>query len=216
MIPETRYRGVVIPIINGKYVVSEFKEPGKKTNLTFMGGGCGRKNGTIRNCALRELREESRGAIKLNLNKLVSKLKPFAGVRLAQHKMQNGNKQVTMMYHVFLAPLNKGTNIKNLQRMFNNAIPRTKNEKEMRGLQLRSHNNLVGGNELWTANKVILNKLLKGPRVRANSNNLLPWSRSPMNARWNRSRPQTARPPNRYVPPGTRSNTKTPSGSWRK
>ena len=199
---ETRYRGVVIPTINGKYVVSEFKEPGKKTNLTFMGGGCGQKNGTIRNCALRELREESRGALSLSLNNLKIKLKPFAGVRLAHHKLANGKKEVIMMYHVFLAPLKSGTNIKNLQRMFNSAITRTKNEKEMRGLQLRSHKNLVNGNELWTANRVILNKLLNGAHVKANSNNILPWSR-----------PQTAR----YVPPGARSNSrpKTPSGSSR-
>jgi hypothetical protein len=218
MIPETRYKAVVIPTIKGKFVVVRYHDTNKKrTDLTFIGGGCGPRENK-RNCAIRELKEETRGALNVRKENLKSRIRPFTSTLRSERELAKNvreGKKVSMEYHVFFAPLKNTTRIKNIKHRYWTKTNLTKAEKETRGILLRSPTNLERGTELWNfwkhANVNIFTKL-RGERFLANkvfnerpSTRYVPPSARPSNTT---SRPQTAR--------WNRSRPQTPSGSWRK
>ena len=203
MIPETRYKAVVIPTIKGKFVVVRYHDTNKKrTDLTFIGGGCGPRENK-RNCAIRELKEETRGALNVRKENLKNRIRPFMGPRLPWELVKNAieGKKVSMEYHVFFAPLKNTTRIKNIKHRYWSKKNLTKAEKETRGILLRSPANLERGTELWNFWK----------RANVNIFSKLRGERFPVNKVFNE------KPSTRYVPPGARaSHPKTPprSGRW--
>ena len=224
MIPETRFKAVVIPTIKGKYVVVRYRDTEKKrTNLTFIGGGCGPRENK-RNCAIRELMEETRGALGLTRGNLKNRIRPFTStLRSARELAKNARegKKVSMEYHVFFAPLKNTTRIKNIKHRYWTKTNLTKAEKETSGILLRSPANLERGTELWNFWKmknINIFPKLRGERFPANKVfNERPSTRYVPPG--NRSRPQTARPSNTTSRPQTarwnRSRPQTPSGSSR-
>jgi hypothetical protein len=213
MIPETRYKAVVIPTIKGKFVVVRYHDTNKKrTDLTFIGGGCGPRENK-RNCAIRELKEETRGALNVRKENLKNRISPFTSTLRSKGELAKNareGKEVSMEYHVFFAPLNNTTRIKNIKHRYWTKTNLNKAEKETSGILLRSPANLERGTELWNfwkrANINIFPKL-RGERFPANK----VFSERPL-TRYvppsQRPRPQTARPSN--------SHPKTPprTGRW--
>jgi len=155
---EVRQKTLIIPIINNKYVVTKYKA---KNELTFMGGGCGLKNTSIKNCAHRELREESRHSIQ---NKNLKNLFVFqVNDRYRSNKERADNLKrglkVFSNYHVFsVSPKNS---INSIRKHFHTYIPRTKAENEMSNIMLKSLNNLNRNKTVWV---LIRNQVL--PRLR--------------------------------------------------
>jgi hypothetical protein len=203
---ELRHKAIVIPLINGKYVVVQDR---RHKEVTFIGGGCG-PGKTIQNCAVRELAEETRNAIKMNIKNLPREPtftfdsterfgKEIANNTIAQAR---GAKPVKMRYHVFVVPM-KGVSFENVHGRYHapRSTPLTNAQLETNNIFLMNRNKLVSS-KMWNFMRRRLIPLLLPNR------HITPG---------NRSRPQTARPSNKYIPPGVRaSRPKTPprSGRW--
>ena len=145
IVQNIRRKALVIPMINNKYIVAKNRQSG---NTTFMGGGCkGSEN--IRNCARKELREESRHSIKnTNFEKLfIVRVTPEyrSNRELAQNK--NRGLYVITNYHVFSLKLKNS--FKNIHNRFHAFNPKTKSEMEMSNIMLKSLNNLNKNQKLW-------------------------------------------------------------------
>lgn len=163
--PQTRYKAFVIPIINGKYVVVQ--NAGKYQNLTFIGGGCHERENT-KNCALRELAEETRHSVLLRRNQLPNKSQIQFNVtpreRNASRQYLNKNRKqgvsVTMRHNFFLVPIKN--NFNNIKRRYHSRRSLTRSEKETINIFLKSKNELnkARSPQLWNfMRKRILEKL---------------------------------------------------------
>lgn len=101
---EYRYKSVVIPVVHTndvtKFVVVQ---DSKYNELTFVVGGC-KKNESIKQCAIRELYEETRGALgKIYERDLLFKYK-FESRNRSKLELKKDIKEgvfVTMVYNVF-------------------------------------------------------------------------------------------------------------------
>ena len=148
--PETRRKVIVVPKINSKYVLVRNRKSG---DLTFIGGGCSLKN-NIKNCALRELREESKNSIKLrNINNYK---KRFLNKTRAQHEQNNNNARrlnVTLNYHVFV-PNISNKNFNTIKRNFNAYRGTNKKYLETSNILLMSKNNLNNKDKYFIVNLV--------------------------------------------------------------
>ena len=95
-----RQKGYVILKHQGQYIV--FRDA-KSKEITLAGGGCGKINGhNRRNCARRELKEESKGALNLKRNNLRPAFNFISNVRFAgEPEKTNNGKKILQHYHVF-------------------------------------------------------------------------------------------------------------------
>lgn len=102
----TRQKGYVVLRHRGKYIV--FRDT-KSKEYTFAGGGCGRNNGhNRRNCARRELREESKGALNLKRNNLSPLFNFISNVRFPGENTHTAKGQkIQQHYHVFRANIHE-------------------------------------------------------------------------------------------------------------
>jgi len=148
-----RRKALVIPIINNKYVVARNSKTG---NTTFMGGGC-RSGNNIKNCAHRELQEESRQSIQNRNLKNFFTFRVGPEYRSKKELKQNENRKIKVLtdYHVFSLKPTKSFN--NIYKNFHNFNPKTNAQKEMSNIMLKSFNNLNKNNKLW---KFMRNKVL--------------------------------------------------------
>ena len=141
-----RRKALVIPVINNKYIVTRNKKSGQ---TTFISGGC--KTGEkIRNCALKELGQESRYSIKnINLKKQFTfTIDP--SFRSSEELAQNKNRRIFVLtrYHAFLLKTKKP-----FKEIYNNfhkfkPVPNSKND-ETTNIMLMSLNNLNKNEKLW-------------------------------------------------------------------
>ena len=142
-----RRKALVIPVINNKYIVTKNKKSGQ---TTFISGGC--KTGEkIRNCALKELGQESRYSIKnINLKKQFTfTIDP--SFRSSEELAQNKNRRIFVLtrYHAFLLKTKKP-----FKEIYNNfhkfkPVPNSKND-ETSNIMLMSLNNLNKNEKLWS------------------------------------------------------------------
>jgi hypothetical protein len=151
--PRDRFKAIVVPKIGNKFVV--FRYTGT-TDLTFPGGGCGFGN-NLRNCALKELREESKNSIRANKSNLKNMFY-FSNKNRSKSELKNNMKKginVTMHYHGYLVNLkNDFDNIKRRYNSFNiTKVPNRKAYSETDRVKLKNLKNLHG--RLWMGNKII-------------------------------------------------------------
>jgi len=149
---ENRHKTIIVPKIGNNFVVFQYAKMNPKTgrkNITFPGGGC-KRHENQRNCALRELAEET--GILVTRNKL-NPLFYFKNANRNNYKNSNRNQgvSVTNHYHGFLAPLNSTFN--NVTKTFKTSTLRN---KEMNDVYLMSANNLYKSNRLWKFTKTAL------------------------------------------------------------
>jgi len=152
------YKSVVLPMIGNKYVVVKY---GKTGETTFIGGGCG-KNENIRNCARKELAEESKNSIIVN----TSMIKPFfsfsSNERFGKEKSNNlrNKRKVTLRYTVFKVNLSNKNFNRNIKSVFNKSRTTRKAYTEMNNIKLVSKNNLNRDPKLWNfMRKRVLSRL---------------------------------------------------------
>jgi hypothetical protein len=143
--PELRYKTIVIPVIDGKYVVVRDT---KSQNITFIGGGCKQSN-LMKNCAVRELSEETKNSIRLQSNRLPNATFSFTSKKRSKSELANDMKRgldVTMVYTVFIVDLNDflfNTIHQNFHTSKNNHP-----NKETNNIYLMSRNNLANA-QMW-------------------------------------------------------------------
>lgn len=105
---EFRHKSIVIPILQKKYIVVN---DSKNDELTFVVGGC-KKNETLIDCAIRELREETRGSLgKINRDDLMY-MSYFESRNRSTSELKKDKKEgvfVTMVYNIFYLYLNDDT-----------------------------------------------------------------------------------------------------------
>lgn len=146
MIQETRYKAVVIPRINGKYVaVRDFKNQ----EITFVTGGC-KKYETSRQCALRELREETFGALgNLKTTDLIYRHTFYSRNRSKREleKDRREGKVVTMEYNVFFVDVNIPW--VRVEEQFKNGLKRARNI-ETDKIYLMSKEEYKSRRNLWS------------------------------------------------------------------
>ena len=154
-----RRKALVIPIINNKYIVTKYKNTG---NTTFISGGC-KQSENIKNCARKELEEEARYSIKNRNFKKNFTFNVGPNYRSPEELSQNKNRKLIVVttYHTFFLKPTK--TFKNIYTNFHKFVPRTKAEKEMSNIMLKSLNNLNKNNKLWLPMK---NKVLPELRKR--------------------------------------------------
>lgn len=105
---ERRYKAVVIPVINGKYLSVRDAKHGE---TTFVVGGCRLSElSKFKSCALRELREETYGALGTVRKEDLIHAGLFVSRNRSDAELQKDIKSgvvVTMVYHVYFVPVNK-------------------------------------------------------------------------------------------------------------
>ena len=101
-----RYKGYVILKHGSKYIV--FRDT-KSKEVSFAGGGCGKNNGhNRRNCARRELREESKGALNLKRNNLIPAFNFESNTRFpGENTHTRQGQKIVQHYHVFQANIHE-------------------------------------------------------------------------------------------------------------
>ena len=154
---EVRRKTLVVPKIGNKYVVGKYKTTGE---TTFFGGGCGSKNTNV-NCALKELRNESRHSIH---NKNLKNLFTFEVNDRYRSKNERANNlerglKVFSKYRVFsLSPKNSFNTI---HKRFHAYTPRSSAEDEMSNIMLKNIKNLNKNSKVWV---LIRNQVI--PRIK--------------------------------------------------
>lgn len=126
---ETRYKAVVILRVGNKFIVVRDK---KSQDLTFIVGGC-KKNESSRNCAIRELLEETKRGI--NTNRLQINHNPtfvFTSTNRSNSEKRKNKTEgvsVTMQYNVFVVdvtqPFNTIKQIYNSSKLSNREFAET-------------------------------------------------------------------------------------------
>ena len=143
---ELRHKTIVVPMIDGKYVVVR---DARSQDITFPGGGCGQRE-NIRNCAVRELSEETRRSI--NLRKI--KNNPaftFTSTKRSRSELENDKKrglEVSTMYHVFVIDLSH-MSFDNIKKSFHSQTKLNKSQLEMNNIFLMNKRQLVDS-KMWT------------------------------------------------------------------
>jgi ADP-ribose pyrophosphatase YjhB (NUDIX family) len=152
LVENHRNKSLIIPKIGNKFVIYQYAKVNPKTgkkNLTFPGGGC-KKGENRRNCARRELAEET--GLVVTSNKLRHAFY-FPNANRENYKESNLQRglKVTNHYHGYLLPLNT---------MFNNVIRTFKTSKiknnELNNVYLMSRNNLNKSNRVYKFSKTAL------------------------------------------------------------
>lgn len=161
----TSNKAVVIPKVNGKYVMVQYRNRrGQPQEMTMIAGGCPFR-GNMNACALKELHEESRGVIKKN-NFIINKRTNF---KINGNRQLNGflnkntraGKVTNMTYHVYEGRLKNGIKMNNIRKKFHNINPNKLLQKEYAetsNIKLMSRNNIQRLNK--KDKYFIVNKLL--------------------------------------------------------
>jgi hypothetical protein len=156
---QTSYKAIVVPIIGNKYIVVRDV---KTKNKTFIGGGCKKTNASKRNCALRELKQESKNTIRVNRNNL----KPFGSFnsrnRSKSERMNNlrQKRNVTLRHILFKVRLPNTTSINTIKKKFNSFRSNDPEYLETNNIYLMSKNNLNRDPKLWNfMRKHVLSRL---------------------------------------------------------
>ena len=162
---QDRYKSVVIPVLKNKYIVVEDKT---YKELTFVVGGCKLREiggsmltknrfekdySVFKKCALRELEEETRGALG-NIHPL--QLRPafkFSSRDRSHAELKKDFKEnviVTMRYTVFYLFLDD-QDFSVIQRRFNRGPKNTRNQRETKAILLVSKSELVNNTKgkMW-------------------------------------------------------------------
>lgn len=191
--PETRKKVVIIPQLkNKKFILVRNM---KTKNITFPGGGCKLRD-NILNCAARELREETKNAIKLNrhnYNKL-KYLNSFLNKTRSANEKENNNKRklnVTLDYKIYGLNLENRL-FKNIKNKFHTFVmPRFVNNKTRRSYQETndiynmSKNNIANKNSrLWG---VMRHHLINNPTHNYFKPLPTTWKKTPVVNTWKRS-----------------------------
>lgn len=156
--PQDRYKTVVIPVVNGEYVVVEDK---KYKELTFVVGGCKLKEiggkplpkavfdkdyNSFKSCALRELKEETRGALGNIKPEQLRRGFKFSSRDRSTAELKKDEKEgwvVTMRYTVYYLDLDiPATKFSTIQRRFRNAPVKRKEDMETQRILLVSKDDL--------------------------------------------------------------------------
>ena len=165
--PQDRYKTVVIPVINGEYVVVEDRT---YNELTFVVGGCKLKEiggkplpkavfdkdyKSFKTCALRELKEETRGALgNIRPEQLKHGFK-FSSRDRSTSELKKDEKEgwvVTMRYTAYYLYLDiPTTKFSTIQRRFKNAPVKRKEDMETQRILLVSKDELANDKKgkLW-------------------------------------------------------------------
>ena len=101
--PVTRLKAIVVPRIGNKLVVVRHSSG----DLTFPGGGC-RYGSNPRECAIKELLEETRKTINKKVKNLNNNSYMFTSKLRSPNELASDKKNginVTSEYHVFLVPV---------------------------------------------------------------------------------------------------------------
>jgi hypothetical protein len=140
---ETRYKSVVVLRQGKDFIVVRDKKSG---DWTFVVGGC-KLGENSKNCARRELREETRNTIRANhLNHLFH----FMSTRRSRSEKAKNNaegKRVTMRYNVYKSNVNK--NIRRIKNNFHRTRPRTNANAETTNINKKSRENLLRRGVMW-------------------------------------------------------------------
>lgn len=149
---ENRNKSLIVPKIGNHFVIFQYAKvnptTGKK-NLTFPGGGC-KKGENRRNCARRELAEET--GIVVTRNKLIHSFY-FPNANRENYKNKNLRRglNVTNHYHGYILPLNS---------TFNNVVKTFKTSKirnnELNNVYMMSRNNINKSNRVYKFSKTAL------------------------------------------------------------
>jgi hypothetical protein len=92
-----------------------------------------------RRCAQRELREESKGALNLRINKFIPAFNFDSNVRFpGENEFTKRGQKILQRYHVFTVNLNKQPSFNNIKQRFNTS---TSLNKEMNQIHLVNLNN---------------------------------------------------------------------------
>ena len=158
-VKQTSYKAIVVPMIGNKYIVVRDV---KSKNKTFIGGGCKKTNASKRNCALRELMQESKNTIKVNRNNL----KPFGSFnsrnRSKSEKLNNlrQKRNVTLRHILFKVRLPNTSNINKIRTNFKSFRSNDPEYLETNNIYLMSKNNLNRDKKLWNfMRKHVLSRL---------------------------------------------------------
>jgi hypothetical protein len=142
-------KAYVLPMIGNKYVVGNFKLKNGKFEKTFIGGGCGDYE-NIRNCAIKELGEESKETIRINNRKKMIPLFSFISKERFGKEIQNNinnKRNVTLRYTVFKVDLSN-KNFNKIKSNFKNSTLTNKKYMELNNIHLMSLENLRKAN-MW-------------------------------------------------------------------
>lgn len=144
---QERYKSVVVPILNGKYLSVK---DAKNDETTFVVGGCKQKE-TSKACALRELREETYGALgEFSVSDLV-----YVGEFYSRDRSPSELEKdlledvfVTMKYTVYFLYVDKHwTDVR--RTYYDNMRRSTRKRRETNGIYLLSKNDYKTRRNLW-------------------------------------------------------------------
>ena len=142
---EYRYKSVVIPILNDKFIVVK---DATYDELTFVVGGC-KKYESAYKCALRELKEETRGVLgNFNENDLIYQFH-FESRNRSKKELEKDTKEgvfVTMIYNVFFIYLPQDININSIRSKYHKNTNIHNNETN--DIRLMSKKQLLSAN-MW-------------------------------------------------------------------
>jgi hypothetical protein len=143
MIPETRYKSVVVLRQGKDFIVVRDKKSG---DWTFVVGGC-KLGENSRNCARRELREETRNTVRANTLNHLFHFTSNKRSRSEKAKNNSEGKKVTMRYNVYKSNVKK--NVRNIRGNFHKTRPRTNANAETTNINRKSRENLLRRGVMW-------------------------------------------------------------------
>lgn len=143
---QTRYKSVVVPILNGKYLsVNDVKND----ETTFVVGGCKQKESS-KTCALRELREETYGALGEFSDSDLVRVGEFYSRDRSRSELNKDLLEgvfVTMKYTVYFLYVDKHwTDVK---RTYYANMRRSTHRRETNGIYLLSKNDYETRLKMW-------------------------------------------------------------------
>ena len=131
--PVTRYKTLVIPrTANKKYIVVTNSNSGE---ITFIGGGCKtHEKNNLRNCALRELREEAKNSIPANRNNLKFLFNAKHKIRSNKEKANNIIRGLNVTTHYNVYGLNLKNKMNNIKKRYNKSTRENSSYKETKNI----------------------------------------------------------------------------------
>ena len=122
----TRYKSIIIPKYNDKYIIVKDK---KYQELTFIGGGC-KLNEQPLKCALREFKEETLNSLNIS-NYIQHPTFHFESRERSKSELRKDKAHkivVTMQYNVYIVDLTT-LNFSNVKRKYNSELMKLQNSE---------------------------------------------------------------------------------------
>ena len=143
--PTTRFKTMLIPVTKNKnYIVVQNLN---SKNITFIGGGC-KSYETSKQCALRELREESKNSIQARPQNLKFLFNAKHKIRSNKEKANNNIRRLNVTTHYNVYGINVNKNFKNIKQNYNSSIRKNASYSETKNILKMSRNNLNKA-KLW-------------------------------------------------------------------